>query len=48
MKTQIKDNWTSWPNPNTIIDPSVDKLYEDIPEGIENVSVQPGRSQIGL
>ena len=42
VKTQIKDNWTSWPNPNTIIDPSVDKLYEDIPEGIENVSVQPG------
>lgn len=42
VKTQIKDNWTSWPNPNTIIDPSVDKLYEDIPEGIANVSVQPG------
>ncbi|AJS90938.1 Rrn9p [Saccharomyces cerevisiae YJM1401] len=42
VKTQIKDNWTSWPNPNTIIDPSVDKLYEDIAEGIENVSVQPG------
>ncbi|CAI1654310.1 hypothetical protein SEUBUCD646_0M04060 [Saccharomyces eubayanus] len=42
VKTQIKDNWTSWPNPNTIIDPHVDKLYEDIPEGIENVNIQPG------
>ncbi|CAI4035738.1 hypothetical protein SMKI_13G3890 [Saccharomyces mikatae IFO 1815] len=42
VKTQIKDNWTSWPNPNTIIDPHVDKLYEDIPESVESVTMQPG------
>ncbi|EHN00756.1 Rrn9p [Saccharomyces cerevisiae x Saccharomyces kudriavzevii VIN7] len=42
VKTQIKDNWTSWPSPNTIIDPRTDRLYEDIPEGIESVSIPPG------
>ncbi|CCE62619.1 hypothetical protein TPHA_0C04690 [Tetrapisispora phaffii CBS 4417] len=27
--TQVKENWVSWPNSNTIIDPKTDKLYED-------------------
>ncbi|KAL3234535.1 RNA polymerase I-specific transcription initiation factor RRN9 [Nakaseomyces bracarensis] len=30
IKTQMRDNWVSWPNPNTIIDPQIDKLYEDV------------------
>ena len=30
IKTQIKDSWVSWPNPNTIIDPQTDKIYEDM------------------
>ncbi|CCD27240.1 Rrn9p NDAI_0K00490 [Naumovozyma dairenensis CBS 421] len=40
IKTQIKDNWVSWPNANTVIDPQSDKLYED---GIEeHTNLQPG------
>lgn len=40
IKTQIKDNWTSWPNPYTVIDPQTNKLFED-DECTENIS---GRS----
>lgn len=29
IKTMIKDNWTSWPSPNTVLDPHVDRIYED-------------------
>lgn len=29
IKTQIKDNWTSWPNPYTVIDPKTNKIFED-------------------
>ncbi|AAS52969.1 AER288Cp [Eremothecium gossypii ATCC 10895] len=29
IKTMIKDNWTSWPSPNTVIDPHTDCVYED-------------------
>ncbi|AMD22413.1 HGR074Cp [Eremothecium sinecaudum] len=29
IKTMIKDNWTSWPSPNIVIDPHVDRIYED-------------------
>lgn len=29
IRTQIKDNWTSWPSTKTVIDPQIDKLYED-------------------
>ncbi|CAR21970.1 Rrn9p [Lachancea thermotolerans CBS 6340] len=29
IKTQIKDNWTSWPNPSTVIDPRTNSLFED-------------------
>lgn len=29
IKSEIKDNWVSWPNPTTIIDPKTDKIYED-------------------
>ncbi|CUS21438.1 LAQU0S03e02608g1_1 [Lachancea quebecensis] len=29
IKTQIKDNWTSWPNPGTVIDPRTNSLFED-------------------
>ncbi|EDO17764.1 hypothetical protein Kpol_541p7 [Vanderwaltozyma polyspora DSM 70294] len=28
-RTQVKENWSSWPNPNTIIDPQTNVLYED-------------------
>ncbi|CEP62857.1 Rrn9p LALA0_S06e05424g [Lachancea lanzarotensis] len=30
IKTQIKDNWTSWPNPSTVIDPKIDTIFEDV------------------
>lgn len=29
IKTQIKDNWTSWPNVNTVIDPQTNLVFED-------------------
>ncbi|SCU97316.1 LADA_0H05644g1_1 [Lachancea dasiensis] len=29
IKTQVKDNWTSWPNPSTVIDPQIGTVYED-------------------
>ncbi|CDH08522.1 related to RNA polymerase I-specific transcription initiation factor RRN9 [Zygosaccharomyces bailii] len=29
IRTQIKDNWTSWPSVKTVIDPQTDKVYED-------------------
>ncbi|QLG73532.1 hypothetical protein HG535_0F00420 [Zygotorulaspora mrakii] len=30
VRTQIKNNWTSWPSPKTVISPGTDLLYEDI------------------
>lgn len=40
IKTQIKDNWTSWPSAKTVIDPQTDKLYEDAI--ISNSTNEPG------
>lgn len=42
FKTQIKENWVSWPNPNTIIDPQTDKLYEDGVEDGISFNLKPG------
>lgn len=41
IKTQIKDNWTSWPNPNTVIDPQSNILYEDATVS-EQQTIKPG------
>lgn len=32
LKTQMRDNWVSWPNPKVIIDPQLDQIYEDVPD----------------
>lgn len=40
IRTQIKDNWTSWPSSKTVIHPQTDKLYEDFV--ITNQTRQPG------
>lgn len=29
IRTQIREGWASWPNPNTTIDPQLDRVYED-------------------
>ncbi|QLQ81817.1 hypothetical protein HG537_0G00710 [Torulaspora globosa] len=29
LKTCIGDGWTRWPDPRTVVDPQVDRLYED-------------------
>ena len=31
LKTMLRDDWSSWPNPNTIIDPNTTAIYEDQP-----------------
>ncbi|SCU78551.1 LAMI_0A05006g1_1 [Lachancea mirantina] len=50
IKTQIKDNWTSWPNPGTVIDPQTDSIYEDVEVTIpENRTLKAGEvSMAGL
>ena len=30
VRSQIKDNWVSWPNPNAVVDPQTDRIYEDL------------------
>ncbi|SMN22038.1 similar to Saccharomyces cerevisiae YMR270C RRN9 Protein involved in promoting high level transcription of rDNA, subunit of UAF (upstream activation factor) for RNA polymerase I [Maudiozyma saulgeensis] len=40
IKTQLKDSWVSWPNPNTIIDPQTDKIYEDMELMNNKISTQ--------
>ena len=29
---QVGDSWYTWPNPDTVLDPHLDKLYEDFPK----------------
>ncbi|QLL34699.1 hypothetical protein HG536_0H00740 [Torulaspora globosa] len=29
VRTHIRDNWTRWPDPRTVVDPQVNRLYED-------------------
>lgn len=41
IRTQIKDSWTSWPNPNTVIDPQSNMLYEDATESKQQTII-PG------
>ncbi|SCV01845.1 LANO_0F13828g1_1 [Lachancea nothofagi CBS 11611] len=51
IKTQIKDNWTSWPNPSTVIDPQIDTIFEDGTDLIStgSSSLEPGEiSPAGL
>lgn len=45
VKTQIKDNWTRWPDPSTVVDPQINKLYEDDEDGDgdeKETELQPG------
>lgn len=30
VKKQIKDNWTFWPNNDVVLDPQIDKVYQDL------------------
>ncbi|CCF56663.1 hypothetical protein KAFR_0B03660 [Kazachstania africana CBS 2517] len=46
IKTQIKDNWVSWPNPNAIIDPQTNNIYEDIQFGEKAKSLTNGEISI--
>lgn len=40
VKSQIKDNWVSWPNPNAVVDPQTDKIYEDL-EFLDEANMEP-------
>lgn len=43
IKTQIRDNWTSWPDPKTVVNPQTDILYEDSPTALNELSnIEPG------
>lgn len=43
VKTQIRDNWTSWPDPKTVVNPQTDTLYEDsFNGGKQENGVDPG------
>lgn len=42
VRTQIKDNWVSWPNNHTILDPQTNKIYEDILEDDNNTHIAVG------
>lgn len=43
IKTQIKDNWVSWPNPNVVINPQTDKIYGDLDtdDNLDSSNIEP-------
>lgn len=43
VKTQLRDDWTSWPDPKTVVNPQTDRLYEDfVAAAKQESSIEPG------